>query len=82
MNFEVADVTRPLVAVRRIAERRNEVQFGENGGWIMNVGSCRKIPLVKKGGCYVMSVELLAIPASARGSRVSLGRRRRPDGGR
>ena len=60
LNFEVTDVTKPLVAVRRIVEKGNEVVFGQNGGLIKNVTTGQEIPLVKKGGCYVMSVDLMA----------------------
>lgn len=35
--FDVMDVTRPLVAVRRMVELGNEVHFDGDGGWIRNV---------------------------------------------
>ena len=60
LNFEVTDVTRPLVAVRRIVEHGNDVCFDESGGRIVNRAKGTSIPLERKGGCYVLSVELLA----------------------
>lgn len=53
------DVTKPLVAVRRIVDRGNEVHFTETGGWIGDKASGKAIQLAKKGGCYVLNVELL-----------------------
>ena len=60
LNFEVTDVTRPLVAVRRIVEHGNDVCFDEHGGRIVNRAKGTSIPLERKGGCYVLNVELLA----------------------
>ena len=37
MNFQVAEVTRPLLSVGRICDRGNQVLFGQNGGVIMNL---------------------------------------------
>lgn len=60
LGFEVTDVTRPLVAVRRIVGKCHEVHIGENGGGIRNVGMGANIPLERKGGCYTLLVDLLA----------------------
>lgn len=82
LNFKVADVTKPLVAVRRIVGRGNDVHFDNCGGWIMNVASGKRIPLTKKGGCYVLSVELFGEGRQQRAGAGSLGTHERPDGGR
>lgn len=60
LGFEVTDVTRPLVVVRRIVERGNELHFDEDGGWIRNVTWGSRIPLKRKGGWYVLMLNLLA----------------------
>ena len=60
LNFEVMVVTRPLVAARRIVEHGNDVCFDERGGRIVNRAKGTSIPLERKGGCYVLNVELLA----------------------
>lgn len=80
LYFEVADVTAPLVAVRRVVDLGNDVDFDKRGGWIAKLSSGKKIPLTEKGGCYIFSVERRS--ACAPGSRVSLGRLERLDGGR
>jgi hypothetical protein len=61
LTFQVSDVQKPLVAVRRIAERGNVVQFGpkEEDNFILNKGSGAKIQMVKKGGSYVIPAEFL-----------------------
>ena len=60
LSFEVTEVTKPLVTVRRITEHGNEVRFTSTGGWVENREKGTKIPLERKGGCYVLSVDLLA----------------------
>jgi hypothetical protein len=61
MKFQVSDVTKPLASVARITEQGNIVQMGPRpaDNFIMNVESRRKIPLEKRGGCYVMPAEWL-----------------------
>ena len=65
MNFEVTEVTKPLVAVRRIVENGNRVVFGDDDedgyvNYIQNKNTGARIPMREKGGSYVIDVELLA----------------------
>ena len=65
MNFEVTEVTKPLVAVRRVVEHGNWVVFGDDDeeglvNYIQNKKTGAKIPMREKGGSYVIDVELLA----------------------
>ena len=57
--FQVADVKKPLVAVKRIAEKGNITQFGPEPGdnFIMNKKTGDKISLRPKGGSYVMDAK-------------------------
>ena len=59
LAFQVTDVKKPLVAVKRIAERGNVVQFGpeEKDNYIANKKTGDKIFLRRKGGSYVMDVQ-------------------------
>ena len=57
MSFEVTDVTKPLVAVRRIMEKGNEVHFGKEC-YIRNVHTGERIPRRKKGGSYVIDIDV------------------------
>jgi hypothetical protein len=61
LNFQVSDVQKPLVAVRRIAEKGNIVQFGprEEDNFIMNKMTGNKICMVRKGGSYVIPAEMI-----------------------
>jgi len=56
--FQVTDVRKPLLAVKRITEKGNVVQFGpaENDNFIKNKLSGDKVLLRKKGGSYIMDV--------------------------
>ena len=57
MSFEVTDVTKPLVAVRRIMEKGNEVHFGKEC-YIRNVHTGERIPMRRKGGSYVVDIDV------------------------
>ena len=57
MSFEVTDVTKPLVAVRRIVEKGNEVHFGKEC-YIRNVHTGERIPMRRKGGSYVIDIDV------------------------
>jgi hypothetical protein len=61
LNFQVSDVQKPLVAVRRIAEKGNLVQFGprDEDNYIMNKATGNKIIMVRKGGSYVIPAEMM-----------------------
>ena len=55
-TFQMAAVTRPILAVSRICEKGNEVEFAKDGkgGVIRHVASKKEIPFVKKNGVYVL----------------------------
>jgi hypothetical protein len=61
LSFQVSDVQKPLVAVRRITEKGNLVQFGprESDNFIQNKATGVKIQMLKKGGSYVIPAEML-----------------------
>ena len=50
-NFQVANVRKPLMAVKRIVQRGNLVQFGELPGesFIHNKRTGNKLPMYKRG---------------------------------
>ena len=60
MGFEVCDVKKALAAVWKICEKGNLVQFGflENESFIMNKKTEEKVFMKRKGGSYVLEVEL------------------------
>ena len=47
MSFEVTDVAKPSVAVRKIMDKSNEVHFRKE--WI---------PMRRKGGSYVVDIDV------------------------
>ena len=59
LKFQVADVSKPLIAVKRIVEQGNHVNFGpgENDNFIENRDSGHRLKLRQNGrGSYLMDV--------------------------
>jgi hypothetical protein len=61
LNFNVADVKKPLAAVSAIEEAGNKVVFGsgKRGNYIENIKTGGRIILQKKRGTYVAKVKVL-----------------------
>jgi hypothetical protein len=57
--FQVTDVGKPLLSVRRLVEKGNVVYMELGGGYILNVSSGVKVPLVKKGGSFVIEAKFV-----------------------
>ena len=67
LSFQVADVKKPLVAVKRITEKGNHVSFGPDPGdnFIHNKKSGDKMMLKSNGkGSYLMEVCFVRKPKS------------------
>ena len=54
VGFEVTDVRKPLMSVKRICERGNIVQFGPEESFIQNLQSGEKLKMHKRGNSYVL----------------------------
>ena len=55
--FQVADVSKPLLAVTKLTKAGFEVTFGEHGGKITpKDGRGKPLEFAKKGGVYILSV--------------------------
>eukprot|EP00973_Karenia_brevis_P089459 12397849-Karenia_brevis.AAC.1 len=62
LDFQVADVSKPLLAVERIVEKGNIVVFGPGEEWnfIFNRNTEDKVTLKPNGrGSYLMKVEFV-----------------------
>ena len=61
LGFQVSDVQKPSVAVRRITEKGNRVQIGpeDEDNFIENAKTGFKIMMVRKGGSYVIPAEMV-----------------------
>ena len=62
LRFQVADVKKPLMSVKRIVEQGNHVGFGpgEGDNYILNKESCNKMALKSNGkGSYLMQVRFV-----------------------
>ena len=61
LKFQVTDVKKPLLAVRRLVENSNVVLLSgvEGESYIMNKEAKVRIPLVKKGGSFVIEAEFV-----------------------
>jgi hypothetical protein len=71
LTFQVTDVRKPLLAVRRLVEKGNKVVLagGEGESYIYNELSKVKVPIKKKGGSFVIEahfVKRLEAPGFAR----------------
>ena len=61
LTFQVTDVRKPLLAVRRLVERGSVVKFGpkDEDNFIHNVGTGTRIPLQRKGGSFVIRAHFM-----------------------
>ncbi len=61
LKFQVTDVRKPLLAVRRLVERGNVSQFGPEPeqNYILHVESGRKIMMEKKGGSFIINANFV-----------------------
>ena len=57
MNFQVTDCKKPLASVAKIIERGNRVVFDQDGSFIENKVTGKKIKLERERGTFVMVVE-------------------------
>ena len=61
MTFQVTDVRKPLLSVRRLVEKGSVVSFGpgEGDSFIYHPQSQVRIPLVKQGGAFVIKARFV-----------------------
>ncbi len=61
LRFQVTDVRKPLLAVRRLVEKGNKVVLagGDGESYIMNEATGVKIPIKKKGGSFVIEAHFV-----------------------
>ena len=60
VGFEVTDVKKPLLSVKRICEKGHTVHFGPNDAdnFIQNIVSGERLKMQRKGNSYVIRGEL------------------------
>ena len=60
IGFQVADVKKPLMSVKRIVEKGNRVVFSEGGSYIVNDQTGDRLELKENGrGSCVMDVDFV-----------------------
>ena len=61
LRFQVTDVKKPLLAVRRLVEKGNVVRFGPKPGesYIANIETGKRIPMERKGHSFVTKAEFV-----------------------
>ena len=61
LKFQVTDVKRPLLAVRRLVEKRSVVMFGPepHQTYILHVASGMRIPMERRGGTFVIKAHFV-----------------------
>ena len=65
--FQVAEVTRPLLSVARMAAAGYRVVFQEDSGEILHVASGRRLPLVRRDGVYILELRVSGRKPAASG---------------
>ena len=70
LKFQVTDVRKPLLAVRRLVEKGNKVVLAgdDEESFIMNKATKVKIPVRKKGGAFVIEAHFVGVSARGAGS--------------
>ena len=61
LTFQVTDVRKPLLAVRRLVEKGNKVVLAPDGeeSYIFNAITKKKVPTKKKGGSFVIEAHFI-----------------------
>ena len=61
LKFQVTDVKKPLLAVRRQVEQGNVASFGPGPGhnYIKNLETGKKIPMERRGGSFVIKTHFV-----------------------
>ena len=61
LKFQVTDVRKPLLAVRRLVEKGNVVSFGPEPeqNYIRNIATGKEIAMEKKGGAFVIKAHFV-----------------------
>ena len=61
LKFQVTDVRKPVLAVRKLVEKGNKVVFAgdDEESYIMNKATKVKIPVKKKGGAFVIEAHFV-----------------------
>ena len=62
VDFEVANITRPLGSVSKLVRKHNRVVFDDDGSYIENKASGEKVPLREEQGLYFLDI-WVEIPA-------------------
>ena len=58
-EFQVTTVKKPLASVSKITDKGNRVVFESTGGYIENIKSGKRIPIVKHKGTFAIDVEYM-----------------------
>ena len=58
MPFQVAEVERPLISVAQLTSAGNSVVLSDTGGQIVNATTGKTIELVRRGGVYLLLMNM------------------------
>ena len=73
MTFQVADVTKPLGAVRAMLAAGNKVVFESGNSYIQDKTRTIKMPIEERSGAYVFDIWRPKAPGN-HGNAVNIGR--------
>ena len=58
MPLQVAEVERPLISVAQLTSAGNSVVLSDTGGQIVNAATGKTIELVRRGGVYLLLMNM------------------------
>ena len=65
INFQVADVHRPLLSLSRAADMGYRSYLEKDGGWLEDTETGEWLPIQREGDLYVMTMHVRAAPANS-----------------
>ena len=63
VNFQVAEVHKPLLSITRVADMGYDCVLGKDGGYLIDQSSGERIPLYRKDNLYILKAWIKQDPS-------------------
>ena len=63
INFQVAEVHKPLLSITRVADMGYDCVLGKGGGYLIDQSSGERIPLYRKDNLYILKARIKQDPS-------------------